>query len=102
MNFKNTLQKGSFRRIIFKEGDTWYAVALEFNLVVSAVDPRVAMFELFEAVDGYLDSVKKSNSRPFALNQVTEKEYENMWTDLNEGKLVASPFTVFDFGVTTI
>jgi accessory colonization factor AcfC len=102
INFKNTLQKGSFRRIIFKEGDIWYAVALELNIVVSASDSRVAMFELFEAVDGYIDSVKKSNSRPFALNQVPEKDYEDMWSDLNSGELVKSPFTVFDFGVTSI
>lgn len=102
MNFKNTLQKGNFRYIIFMEDSVWYAVALEFNLVITANDPKVAMLEMFQAVEGYVESVKKSNSRPFALNQVTEKEYENMWTDLNAGKLIPSPFTVFNFGVTAI
>lgn len=100
--FKNTIQKGSFRRIIFKEGDLWYAVALEFNIVVSANDPKVAMFELLEAVEGYVESVKKSAARPFALNQLAESEYEQMWSDLTSDRSVKSPFTVYDFGVTSI
>ncbi len=100
--FKNTIQKGSYRRIIFKENDVWYAVALEFNIVVSANDPKVAMFELLDAVEGYVESVKKSSARPYALNQLSESEYEKMWSDLTGGSLVPSPYSVFDFGVTSI
>ena len=77
-------------------------VGLKDVITFQGTTPEEIKREFKVSVDGYLDSVKKSNSRPFALNQVTEKEYENMWADLNEGKLIASPFTVFDFGVTTI
>lgn len=99
-SFPNTLQKGSFRRIIFKEGKLWNAVALEFNLVVSANDPKVAAIELYEAVTGYLEAVKKSKSRPFALNQKVVDEYEDMWRVLSQNKKVKSPYTVFDFGIS--
>ena len=31
----NTPQKGKVRYIVFKDGGTWYATALEFNIVES-------------------------------------------------------------------
>ncbi len=39
MKYKNTLNKGSIRYIVFKEDDTWYGVALEFNIVESGDNP---------------------------------------------------------------
>ncbi len=39
MKYKNTLQKGSARFIVFREGDTWYCVCLEFNIVESGSTP---------------------------------------------------------------
>ena len=38
--YKNTLQKGSVRYIVFKENDVWYAAGLEFNVVESAIRPK--------------------------------------------------------------
>ena len=32
MEYKNTLQKGSVRYIILKEGTEWIGVALDFNM----------------------------------------------------------------------
>ncbi|NOY35410.1 MAG: hypothetical protein GXP44_00560, partial [bacterium] len=44
---KNSLQKGNVRYIVFKDGATWYAVALEFNIVESGDDPREVLMLLF-------------------------------------------------------
>lgn len=100
--FKNTVQKGSVRYIVFKEKSVWYAAALEFNIVVSADDPKVALFALFEALSGYVKSFKKiRGARPFALNQKPDPEYEKMWRALlnSKGRPVKSPFQVYTFGL---
>jgi len=83
--YKNTLQKGSIRYIVFKEEYTWYAVALEFNIVESGDDPREVLLLLFEAVQGYINSAQKIKARPMILNQKTDEEYERMWQTL-QGK----------------
>ena len=80
----NTLDGGSLRYIVFKEGDTWYAVGLEFNIVEEGEDPNLALYNLFEAVNGYADTARKIKVRPFALNQVPDEEYEEMWIALNK------------------
>ena len=83
---KNTLQKGSIRYIVFKEADTWYAVALEFNIVESGDDPREVLMLLFEAVEGYVRSARKYKARPAILNQKEDKEYEQLWQALQKQK----------------
>lgn len=84
MSFKNTLQRGSVRYIVFKEDAMWYAVGLEFNIVESGDDPREALLSLFEAMSGYVKTASKIKARPHALNQKADKEYEKLW-----GRLVA-------------
>ena len=64
MNYKNTLNKGKVRYIIFKEDDTWYGVALEFNIVVEGDNPREAMQSLFDAIQGYVETAQKLKMRP--------------------------------------
>ncbi|MBI5005033.1 MAG: hypothetical protein HZC03_00255 [Candidatus Lloydbacteria bacterium] len=100
----NTTKNGKFRHIVFKDGDTWYAVALEFNIVESADDPRLAFMALLQAVDGYLNSFKriKGVKRFDALNQKTDPEYEKLWSDLNSSKPTKSPFQINMFGVTSL
>ena len=83
---KNTLQKGSVRYIVFKEEDTWYAVALEFNIVESGDDPREVLMLLFEAVEGYVRSARKYKARPAVLNQKADEEYEQLWKTLQKEK----------------
>ncbi|HVO28481.1 MAG TPA: hypothetical protein VMT81_00665 [Candidatus Paceibacterota bacterium] len=97
MKYKNTLQKGSVRYIVFREGDTWYAVGLEFNIVESGTSPQEAMLLLFEAMEGCVESAKKIKARPAVLNQKADLEYENMWRDLRTGKST-SVKPVFTFG----
>lgn len=86
MKYKNTLQRGSIRYIVFREGNTWYAVALEFNIVESGDDPREVLLSLLEAIQGYVKSAKKIKARPHILNQVSDPEYEKLWKKLQQHK----------------
>lgn len=96
----NTVQKGSFRTIIFKEDGVWYAVALEFNIVTDGDTPELANFNLTQAVAGYIASLKKSKIRTVSiLNQKTDPEYEDLWNRLEENKKIPSPYQkIHSFG----
>ena len=99
----NTLQKGKFRHIVFRDGDTWYAVALEFNIVESSDDPKLAYFNLLQAVSGFVLSCKKiKGSRLHPLNQKTDPEYEKFWSIINSPKPTKSPFEVSMFGFAKV
>ncbi|MEK7568536.1 MAG: hypothetical protein AAB497_00285 [Patescibacteria group bacterium] len=88
--FKNTLQKGSVRYVVFKERDVFFGVALEFNVIVEAASQIEAIVLLNEAVQGYLESARKFKLRPHVLNQAIEPEYEQMWQSVQGvGKRVA-------------
>jgi len=67
MKYRNTLQKGSVRNIIFREGKTWFGVALEFNIVETGDDAQEVMILLEEAVRGYLASARKGKLNPISL-----------------------------------
>lgn len=104
MKCKNTLQKGSVRYIVFKEGDTWYGVALEFNIVESGDDPKAVLFMLFEAISGYIESARRIKARPHFLNQRADQEYEYLWDGLqgkNSRKEKCFP-PIFSFGETAL
>ena len=79
MKYKNTLQKGSVRILVFKEEETWYAAALEFNIVEAGDTPQEAMLLVFEAIQGYVESAAKIKARPPILNQPADREYETKW-----------------------
>ncbi len=99
----NTPTKGKFRHIVFKDGDTWYAVALEFNIVESSDDPKLAFFNLLQAVSGYIESAKKvKGSRFQSLNQTTDPEYEKLWSILHSPKAVKSPYVVDMYGYSRV
>lgn len=99
----NTPTKGMFRHIVFKDGDTWYAVALEFNIVESSADPKLAYFNLLQAVEGYVQSAKKiRGSRYHFLNQKADQEYETMWSNLHSPKPIKSPYQVSMYGYSTV
>lgn len=100
----NTPTKGSFRHIVFKDDNTWYAVALEFNIVESSEDPKLAFFNLLQAVDGYLASMKKIKGimRYPALNQKADPEYERLWKTLHSKNPTKSPYQVSMFGVSSM
>ena len=99
----NTPQKGKFRHIVFRDGDTWYAVALEFNIVESSDDPQLALFNLYGAVKGYVESCNKvKGAKVSRLNQKTDPEYEKLWSILNSPKPTKSPFEVNMFGIAKV
>ncbi len=100
----NTPKKGAVRCIIFKEDDTFYGVALEFNIVVDAETYEIATFELHDAIRGYIDSQKKiKGSMGYApLNQEPDAEYEKLWGLLQSNKPIPSPIRVEHYGVTRI
>lgn len=88
----NTLTQGAYRWIIFKEGDVWYGLAYEFNIVVEGADSRLVEVELQEAVLGYLEAAKSMKGfRPQhieqLLNQKAEDEYEEMWARATAGAM---------------
>ena len=85
MKYKNSLQKGSVRYVVFRDGADWYAAGLEFNIVESGTTPQEAMLLLFEALTGYVESAKKVKARPNILNQKTDSEYEVMWHEARGG-----------------
>lgn len=99
----NTTRKGNFRYIVFREGNTWYAVALEFNIVESADEPRLALMSLFQAVSGYINSLKKiKGSRFTPLNQKPDPEYDSLWAKVTSRRPVKSPYEISTFGVSTV
>jgi len=86
MKYKNTLNKGAVRYIIFKDEGVWYGVALEFNIVEEGDNPVEVMASLFQAIEGYVETAKKLKIHPAPLNQKPEAEYEEMWKKLQENK----------------
>ena len=101
MKYKNTINKGSVRYIVFqdKEDKAWYAVALEFNIVASDDDPRQALFALFEAISGYMESARKIKAQPHILNQKIDPEYERIWSAVQEAQdQKGVPYNIFTTG----
>ncbi len=86
MKYKNTLNKGSVRYIIFKEAGAWYGVALEFNIVEEGDNPVEVMASLFQAIEGYIETARKLKMRPMPLNQKPDKEYQELWERLERNK----------------
>jgi len=100
MKYKNTLNKGSVRYIIFRENNTWYGVALEFNIVEEGDNPVKVMASLFEAIQGYVETARKVKIRPYPLNQKSDLEYEKLWDKLEEKKAreITKPEEIYTFG----
>jgi hypothetical protein len=99
----NTPQKGAVRYIVFKDSDTWYATGLEFNIVESGDDPRIALINLFDAIQGYVESCQKiKGSRVSPLNQKADPEYEKLWSIVSSAKRIKSPFEISTFGITRV
>lgn len=99
---RNSLKKGSVRTIIFKEGGTWYGVALEFNIVESGDDPREVMIYLDEAIRGYIESARRVRLGAGVLNQKVNAEYEKLWTRAQQNKPIRSPLKLYSVGSTEL
>lgn len=102
----NTPQKGKVRLIVFKDlvDAHWYAVALEFNLVVSANSYEEVLSELKKAMDGYIEvanDIKGTIAYPY-LNQTPMSEYEDLWSKLEANASISSPYQVEFHGLKNI
>ena len=99
----NTAKKGKVRYIVFKEGDTWFGVALEFNIVVDGDSADVVSFNLQEAIRGHVESMRKiKGSRSAPLNQKPDAEYLDLWNKLAADKPVPSPIQVQNYGFARV
>lgn len=87
MKYKNTLKKGSVRFLIFRDGESFFGVALEFNIMVEAANSQEAYLFLSEAAFGYLEAARKAKLRPSVLNQKPDPEYEKMWQANQDARL---------------
>ena len=79
MSFLNTPHSGSVRNIIFKEGNEWFGVALEFNIVETGDSPQEVMVLLDSAMKGYVEAADKASLSIGVLNQSVDPEYEALW-----------------------
>ena len=99
----NSLQKGTVRYIVFKDNGTWYAAGLEFNIVESADDPRIALLNLFDALEGYVQSMQKVKGvRLSPLNQKADPDYEKLWSIVTAPRKIRSHFEISTYGVTAV
>jgi hypothetical protein len=93
--------EGQVRYIVFKEGDAWYAAGLEFNIVESGDDPRIAFNNLVDAVEGYVEAARKFKDSQLLI-QETDPEYEKLWTAASAATKTSSSFPVSMVGVIAI
>ena len=99
----NTLQKGQVRYIVFKDKDTWYAAGLEFNIIESGDDPQIALINLFDALQGYVEACRKvKGTRLAPLNQNPDPEYDKLWKLITTETKIKSPYQISTFGVKTV
>ena len=87
----------SIRYIVFQEGGTWYAAALEFNIVESGDDPREVLLLLLEAIQGYINSAGKLKGGSVVLHQDIDPEYEALWERAHEKRSSHLP-PIYTFG----
>lgn len=90
---KNTYEKTTVRFVIFREQDTWYGVALEFNIVESGDDPLEVMSSLEKAAIRYFNVAKKNKLDIDVLNQSADPEYDEKWQRANSRQFVENIFT---------
>ena len=79
MNKAQKIANFIIRYLIFREGDTWFGVALELNLVIEAKSQSKAFEELHEAIFGYIEAIKKAKFSVSLLGQRPSKIYERKW-----------------------
>ena len=97
---QNTLGGGTVRYVIFKEDDTWYGAALEFNIVESGNNPEEVIFLLNEAIAGYVETAQKIGKKAEStLNQEPDPEYEHMW---QQGQHMPLPPAIFEVGTRNL
>ena len=92
----NTKDSGKIRVLTYKEGSLYYSCALELNITSSGEDKYLAMYNLDEAIRGYIDFTKSESINEKVLNQKTDPDLEFMWKSFQNNSIVKSPI---DFNI---
>ena len=87
------------RVLVYKEGGVYYASALELNITSSGDDKFLALYNLDEAVRGYIEIIQKENLSENLLNQEVDPDLENLWNNFVQNKPVPSPYTIVSSSV---
>jgi predicted RNase H-like HicB family nuclease len=104
MKKENLYQK--IRILVFKEDGLFYASALELNITESGDDKFIAMYNLEEAIKGYLEFAEKEGILENVFNQEKDDELEYKWNQVfsndkqttnNSNLLIASWFNAYAF-----
>ncbi len=90
----NTKDDGKIRILTYKEGNLYYSSALELNITSSGEDKYLAMYNLDEAIKGYIDFAKIENMDNQVLNQNTSPDLEKMWADFQNNIKIKSPINI--------
>ncbi len=101
---KNTFTKGQVKVLVYKEkeGNVWYATALEFNLTVDGDDKSTVLIELQQAIIDYMQSAREVGDDAL-LNQDPDPELLAIWEASVYSKASApSPYTPAFAGVEQI
>ena len=98
----NTKDDGKIRILTYKEGNLYYSSAFELNITSSGEDKYLAMYNLDEAIKGYIDFAKIENMNNEVLNQNTDPDLEKMWADFQNNSIVKSPIHVVSTGIMAL
>ncbi len=71
----NTKDSGIMQFLIYKNGNDYVGVCLNFGIEEYGDDPLKLKKSIFEAAQSYLESVKKKGLSDEYLNVVPEKEW---------------------------
>lgn len=78
----NTKEKGYIHYIIYKEGDEYIAVCLDFGLIEYEQNPKKLEKSIVEAALSYLAAVRKKNLPDEYLNLPVEKKYRDILKEM--------------------
>lgn len=79
--FNNTYKKGAVTYLIFKEGNKFVGVCLEFNLEVEANTPQETKERIEDYSKAWLENVVKNKLSEELLNKPAPKKYWNIYRE---------------------
>ncbi len=94
---KNTLKKGKFRILVYKDKkeNIFLATILEFNLTLSSDNKEVLLLEIQQAAKDYIESANELKAVDL-LNQKVDDELDSIWRNMilaTVSNKIKSPYT---------
>jgi len=84
LRFNNTYDSGKLTFIMFKEGNKYTAVCLEFDLLTQAKNPKAAEERISDYAKAWLTNVKKNKLSEKLLNQPAPQKYWKIYQKMLE------------------